>query len=108
MIGGYGQQNDTRDRITQALMEVQNPSPRMQMPPMPGEGMNMPAVATPGTVASMGAQSPASPSFPGAQAQPQAPMAPPPQMQQPMQQPMQPPMQPPGIPPGQPGMPPRM
>ena len=30
----YPQQNDARDRITQALMEVANPSPRLQMPDM--------------------------------------------------------------------------
>lgn len=62
-----------RDRIAAALLEVANPSPRPQMPPMPGMGMQMPAVATPGSVASMGAQSPASPSFPGSI--PQMPMS---------------------------------
>lgn len=67
----YGQH--PRDRIAAALLEVANPSPRPQMPPMPGMGMQMPAVATPNTVASMGAQSPASPSFPGAM--PQMPMS---------------------------------
>ena len=73
----YAPQMQGRDRIAAALMEVQNPSPRLEMPQIGalGQGMNYPAMPTPGTVASMNAQSPASPSYGGVQAlqgQPQA------------------------------------
>jgi hypothetical protein len=87
----YGQpQGDPRDRITQALMNVQNPPPQPQMPQADaglGQGMNLPAMATPGTLASMNATSPAAPNYGGVAAMsgqpqmPQMPMgaAPPPQ-----------------------------
>lgn len=90
-----------RDRVAAALLEVANPSPRLDLPQPAGQGMNFPAMPTPQTVASMGAQSPASPSFGGAQA-PQQPMM---QPMQGMGQPPPPGMQAtPGVPPASPGV----
>lgn len=91
-----------RDRITEALMAIQHPPPQMQMPDIGalGQGMNFPAVATPGTVASMNSQGPASPSYPGVQALQGQPQAFPP-MQGPSP-PLGPGMPAPGAPPTQP------
>ena len=63
--------NAQRNQITQALMNVQNPPPRMGMPPQPNAGIPAPGAGAPGQM-----QTPGAPGMPSIGA-PGAPMAPP-------------------------------
>ena len=59
---GYGASGATRDRITQALMAVQNPPPVAEMPPMPAPPMAQAGATAP---AASGAATPAVAGTPG-------------------------------------------
>jgi Ca-activated chloride channel family protein len=60
-----------RDRITQALVNIQNPPPQMQMPLGP---MSMPGTPQMGALAGMNATGPASSPLGGMPSQPPMPM----------------------------------